>query len=85
LAEALSSTALALQALANLTQLGSRRAPISSAVAESGSYLILEASHPDLEELIKVLREDRHELETFEQRDRRIRGQRQNAGVEVDP
>ena len=47
--------------------------------------LFLEAGDADLEELVEVLRVDRDELHPFEQRARRVLGERQHAVVEVQP
>lgn len=81
----LGTSTLQLQALADLAQLGAGRAPVGGAVAEAGGHLILQAGDAHLEELIEVLREDRHELEPFEQWHRRVGREGEHAGVEVQP
>ena len=47
--------------------------------------LLLQPGHPDLEELVEVVLEDREELHALEQRQVGVLGQRQDAGVELEP
>ena len=59
--------------------------PSGAARAEPGRHLVLQAGHPDLEELVEVLAEDGEELGPLEQRARRVVGQGEDPGVEVEP
>ena len=61
------------------------RAAVGRGGAEPGGHLVLQAGHPDLEELVEVLAEDGQELGPLEQRHRRVLGQGQDPGVEVEP
>ena len=53
--------------------------------AQTGVELFHEARDPHLEELVEVLAEDGEELGPLEQRDAVVLGQREDAGVEVEP
>ena len=61
------------------------RTTIGAQGAHAGGDLVLESRHPDLEELIEVLAEDRQELDPFEQRRAVVLGQCQHPAVEVQP
>src|SRR6266513_4252418 len=52
---------------------------------DPGVHLLLQAGHPDLEELVQVGAEDREELEALEPRVRRVGRLIQHAGVELEP
>ena len=55
-------------AVADLEQLLGRRAPVGRGGGDAGRHLVLQAGHPDLEELVEVLAEDGEELGPLEQR-----------------
>ena len=53
--------------------------------ADAGRELFLQARDAHLEELVEVGAEDREELRPFEQRERRVLGEREHARVELEP
>jgi hypothetical protein len=53
--------------------------------AYAGCELLLEAGNAHLEELVEIRTEDREELGSFEQGQRRVFGERQHASVEIEP
>ena len=57
----------------------------TSSGAEARANLLLEARHADLEEVVEVLAEDGQELRPFQEGQRGIRGQGEDAGVELEP
>ena len=59
--------------------------PSGLSCADAGRDLVLEPGHADLEELVEVLAEDGEELGPLEQRHRRVVGQGEHPGVEVEP
>ncbi len=60
-----------LDPLADLQELLGRGAAVEGGGADPGDHLLLQAGHPDLEELVEVLAEDGQELGPLEQRARR--------------
>ena len=47
-------------------------------------HLILERRHPDLKELVEQLGEDRHELDSFEERELKVFGEIEEPGTKVE-
>ena len=62
-----------------------RLQPGGRAHRDAGGDAALEAGHPDHEELVEVLREDREEAGALQQRDVLVGGQLQHALVELQP
>ena len=58
--------------------------PVGRGRAHADRELFFEPGHADLEELVDVAAEDREELRPFEQRDRRILGEREHPGLELE-
>ena len=74
-----------LGALADAAQLLARRQPVGRANRQSHLVAALEAGDAHHVELVEIRREDRQELGPLQQRQRRVGGQREHAGVEVQP
>ncbi len=58
---------------------------VGAAGAQAGALPALETGDPDHVELVEVAGEDGEELRPLEQRGRRVLGERQHPGVEVEP
>ncbi len=69
-----------IDAFADLDELLGRRPSVGCRVVDAGRDLVLQGGDTDLEELVEVDRADRAELGPFEQRDARLRGERQAPG-----
>ncbi len=65
--------------------LAGRHAVRAGTDQDPGRHLLLEAAHPDHEELIEIGREDRQKLQALEERHRRIKGLLQDATIELQP
>ena len=74
-----------LGALADAAQLLARRQAVGGPHRQAHLVAALEPGDPHHVELVEVRGEDRQELGPLEQRQRRVRGQRQHPGVEVEP
>ena len=74
-----------LGALADPAQLFARRQPVGRAHRQPHLVAAFEPGDPHHVELVEVGREDRQELGPLQQRQRGVGGQRQHAGVEVQP
>ena len=74
-----------LVALGDVVELLARGQPVRAAHRQAGLVAALQAGDPDHVELVQVGREDREELGPLQQRLRRVLGQREHAGVEVQP
>ena len=74
-----------LGALADAAQLFAGRQSVGRAHRQTHLVATLQAGDPDHVELVEIRREDRQELGPLQQRQRRVGGQRQHAGVEVQP
>ena len=61
------------------------RHPVWADIARFALDLLLDARNANLEELIKVRAEDRHELDALDQRLRRVLGFFENAAVKLEP
>ena len=59
--------------------------PVGRAGPQSGRHLVLEAGHPDLEELVETLGEDGQELHPLEQRLALVVGQVEESVGELEP
>jgi hypothetical protein len=66
-------------------QLLGGRVAVRGPAAHTGGHLVLQAGHPHLVELVEVLAEDGQELHPLEQGCRRVFGEGQHPGVEVEP
>ena len=73
------------RALADLGQGFPRRAPVGRAQRDSSYRLVHQARHAHHEELVEVGREDRAEVHSLEQLQAWIRGDFQDARVEIEP
>ena len=71
--------------LADRLELLVRRHAVGGRRRDTGLHLLLEAGHPDLEELVEVLAVDRDELDPFEQRAGRVLREREHPRVELEP
>ena len=74
-----------LRALPDPLELLGGRPAVGRTLDHAGLDLLLQARDPDLEELVEVVREDRDELQPLEQGQRGVLGQREHAGVELEP
>ena len=74
-----------LGAFADPAQLFARRQTVGGAHRQPHLVAALETGDPHHVELVEVRREDRQELRALQQRQRRVGGQRQHPGVEVQP
>ena len=74
-----------LGALADAAQLLARRQSVGRAHRQAHLVAAFEARDPHHVELVEIRREDRQELGALQQRQRRVGGQRQHPGVEVQP
>ena len=61
------------------------RSSVDAAPGDPGGDPLLQTRHPDLEELVQVLAEDRQELDPLQQRGLGVLGQGEHPGVEVQP
>ena len=75
----------ALDAVAYLDELLGRRAPVGRGSADPRGHLLLEARHPNLEELIEVLAEDGQKLGPLQQGNAVVLSEREHPLVEVEP
>ena len=62
-----------------------RRHPVWADIARFALDLLLDPGDANLEELVKVRAEDRHELDALDQRLRRVLGFFENAPVKLEP
>src|SRR3954451_23512604 len=72
-------------ALADAAQLLGGAQAVGSTDGDAGGHLVLQARYPDVEELVEVAGEDGAELGPLQQWRGWVLGQRQHAGVEVEP
>ena len=66
-------------------ELVAQREPVAAAHRQAGLQPALQAGDPDHVELVEVAGEDGQELGPLQQRRRRVLGERQHPGVEVEP
>ena len=71
--------------LGDQLQLGSRRELVGAASGKPGLQPPMQPRDAHHEELVEVACEDGEELDSFEQGDALILGERQHPGVEVEP
>ena len=83
--DALGLARLLLHAIADLEQLLRGCAAIRRRGDDARGHLVLQAGDSNLEELVRVLAENRQELGSFEQRDVVALRQREYPSIEVEP
>ena len=71
--------------LPDAPQLFARRQPVGGAHRQAHLVAAFQSRDPDHVELVEVGRENGEELRAFQQWKRGVGGQRQHAGVEVQP